>query len=180
MNNSIIDSIYKRNAEILRFLDLQHEVTFRSDFEEAFKKTLVLSIASYFEYLICEMILKLIEEKTHGNQLIFHFAKNKGISRQYHTFFNWRGRNANQFFSLFGEEFKRKCSKKINAESELDDAVRAFLDIGETRNNLVHMNYADYQLPKTSEEYYNLYVQAMKFIRYIEDEFNNYACSNGT
>ena len=122
------------------------------------------------------MILIFIEEKTNGNQLICSFAKNKGISRQYHTFFNWEGKNANHFFSLFGEEFKRKCAEQIKAESELENAVRAFLDLGATRNNLVHLNYADYQLPKTSEEYYNLYIQAMKFIRYIEYEFKNYSC----
>jgi len=172
MNMTIIDTIYKRSLEILKFLESQNEVTYKSDYDEVFKKTLVLSIASYFESSICQIILKFTEDKTQNNNRIYNFVKNKGVSRQYHTYFNWDGKNANSFFSLFGDDFKNNCEKIIKSDSELENALRAFLELGETRNRLVHLNFADYPLSKTSDEYYNLYCKAIRFVTFIECELN--------
>jgi hypothetical protein len=172
MNPTIIDTIYERNMEILKYLDSRKEVTYRSDFEEAFRKNLVLSISSYFEHLIGQIILEFVKEKTRRNELICNFVKQKGVTRQFHTFFEWQGKNANVFFSLFGQEFKQRCESRVKSDPELDAGVRAFLELGETRNLLVHLNFADYQLEKTSQEFYQLYQKSLLFIEFVQDELN--------
>ena len=169
MSPTIVDTIYKRNLEVLKFLDSQKEVTYRSDFEETFRKILVLSISSYYEHLIRKIILGFVKKKT-NNKLICNFVEQKGLQRQFHTFFEWQSKNANVFFSLFGQEFKRRCESKVKADPELDAGIKAFLEIGVTRNLLVHLNFADYQLNKTSEEYYQLYQKSIKFIGFLEKE----------
>ena len=54
--------------------------------------------------------------------------------------------------------------EKIRGNRELDDAIRAFLEIGNIRNELVHGNYADFQLSKTADEVYGLYRAATEFV----------------
>lgn len=172
MSETIIDAIYKRNQEILGFLDSNKEITFRSDFGLQSTKNLVLSIASFFEALISELILRFAECASLRNEVLCSFVKRKAIVRQYHTFFAWDGNNANAFFSLFGEEFKKRCQGKVQRDSTLEESIKAFLELGNIRNELVHRNFAEYQLAKTSEEYYALYKKALLFIDFIQRELS--------
>jgi hypothetical protein len=96
---------------------------------------------------------------------------------QYHTYFNWGekgdldkpGKNANTFFSLFGEEFKKNVEAEINADKNLESAVKVFLEIGHIRNTLVHSNFAAYNLDnKTADEIFELYKKGFEFIVYIQ------------
>jgi len=104
--------------------------------------------------------------------LITSFLKKKGIDRQYHTYFKWDERNPNPFFSLFGEEFKQDVKKIIKSDSELDDSINAFLELGDLRNNLVHQNFASFPVDKTAEEIYALYKKALKFIEFISSKLS--------
>ena len=54
--------------------------------------------------------------------------------------------------------------EKIPVNQSLDDSIRAFLEIGNIRNDLVHGNYADFQLSKTADEVYGLYQSATEFV----------------
>ena len=171
MSMTIIDNLYNRSLEIIKFLENQNEVTYKSDYEEWFKKILILSVASYFESLVREIILKFTENQA-KNIYIYNFIRNKGIERQYHTYFDWDSKNANRFFSLFGDDFKKKCEKIIKSDLELENSIKAFLELGQTRNQLVHLNFAAYSLSKTSDEYYTEYREAMKFLSFFEGELN--------
>lgn len=108
---SIVDRIYQDNLEILKFLEEKNEPYFIVQFGTIFTKTLLLSAASYFEYEICRMVQTFIERKTQNDECIISIVKQKAIERQYHTYFDWNGRNANQFFSLFGNTFKENKLK---------------------------------------------------------------------
>ena len=143
MNETIVDVIYKRNQKILTFLDTNNEITFRSDFELQSAKNLLLSIASFFETLICGLIVQFAKRTSSGNNVLCSFVQKKAVTRQYHTFFAWEAKNANQFFSLFGEEFKEKCQAQVRSDAKLEESIRAFLELGNTRNELVHLNFAE-------------------------------------
>ena len=54
--------------------------------------------------------------------------------------------------------------QKVRSDTELGESVKAFLEIGHLRNQLVHKNYADFQLDKTLEEIYSRYKQANRFL----------------
>lgn len=176
VKQSIVDRIYQDNLELLDFLEKQNEPSFMVQFNTVFTKTLLLSAASYFEHEICRMIQAFIERKAQNDECVISILKKKAIERQYHTYFSWKDwekGNANSFFSLFGEVFKEKRSLEINSNSNLKTAVKAFLEIGNERNKLVHQNFADCTIEKTAEEVYKLYQHAILFIDFLDNHFNN-------
>ena len=57
--------------------------------------------------------------------------------------------------------------RRVKGDQDFDESVKAFLEIGNLRNQMVHRNYADFQLNNTVEEVYSLYTRAGRFV----DEF---------
>jgi RiboL-PSP-HEPN len=169
---SIIDRLYEENRTLLQYLEAQREPSLRSNVDAQFRKVLLLAIASHFEHQITQLLITCFANKTANDALLVSFLKKKAIERQYHTFFDWRGKNANQFLGLFGEEFKERLSREIKASDELSTAVKAFLELGDARNELVHLNFAIYPLEKTSEDIYNRYREAVRFIEYLTQHLN--------
>ena len=88
MVGDIIDEFYERHIELLDFLEKHKEPSLRSEADNNFKKILVIAIASYFEQEILAVITKFIEEKIIDKKLVM-FSKNKGIKRQYYTYFDF-------------------------------------------------------------------------------------------
>ena len=173
IKQSIVDRIYQDNLDLLKFLEEKNEPSFLVQFNTVFTKTLLLSAASYFEHEICRMVQAFIEYKTQNDECIVSIVKQKAIERQYHTYFDWEGRNANKFFSLFGKTFKEKRLKDVKEDIDLDSAIKSFLELGNERNKLVHQNFADCTIEKTAEEVYKLYQQATLFIDFLERQFNS-------
>lgn len=172
--DTIIDSLFKEFTDLLDFLDRSKEISLRSTVDANFKKTLALSAASYFEDEIRTILTRFVDVKSNSNTLLNSFVRNKAIARQYHTFFDWRGNNANTFFSLFGDEFKRSAIEDIKADPELTKAIKDFLDLGNTRNELAHLNFANIELDKTAEEVYRQFQQARKFIAFVDTKLNEF------
>lgn len=174
MSDTIIDLLYKEFTDLLDFLDRSKEISLRSTVDATFKKTLALSAASYFEDEIRQLLLKFFDEKSNSNTLLKNFVRNKAIARQYHTFFDWRGKNANSFFALFGDQFKHSAANDVKADEELEKAIKDFLDLGNTRNELAHLNFANIELDKTAAEVYRQFQRALKFISFIDKKLNNF------
>lgn len=171
MQETIVDTVYSENKSIIDYLIEQKEVSFQQDMDNKLKKLLIVSAASYFETRISELLLNFFGIKSNGNQEIVSFLKNKAISRQYHSYFDWEKRNINKFLSLFGEEFKKEASKEIQ-EQELESSAKAFLKLGDLRNQLVHKNMATFFIELTSEEIYDLYKQALRLVDYLENKLS--------
>lgn len=114
------------------------------------------------------MVQTFIEYKTQNDECIVSIVKQKAIERQYHTYFDWEGRNANKFFSLFGKTFKEKRLKDVKEDPGLESAIKSFLELGNERNKLVNQNFADCTIEKTAEEVYKLYLQATLFIDFLD------------
>jgi hypothetical protein len=52
----------------------------------------------------------------------------------------------------------------VKTDLKLDNAIKAFLELGNLRNQLVHQDYATVPLEKTSDEIYQLYLDALYFV----------------
>ena len=164
MAESIIDEFYKRHLELLNYLEENKEPSLRSEADNNFKKVLVIAIASYFEQQIVDLLNQFIETKISDERLI-SFSKFKGINRQYYTYFDFDDdKNVNRFFSIFGNEFKKQAVRDVKSNLNLEQSIKAFLEIGLTRNRLIHQNFATLFLEKTSIEIYELYKSALVFI----------------
>ena len=158
-----VDRLYDESASVIRALELS-EPSLAVAAGDSFRKALVLAAASHFEHRVSACVLEFIRERTNGSALVVEFVKNKAVSRQYHTWFSWKDTNANQFFGLFGSDFRQMMVERINASEELKNSIRAFLEVGNERNKLVHQDFASFPLEKTLDEIYELYRQSLPFV----------------
>ena len=62
----------------------------------------------------------------------------------------------------------RRAEAAGQRDAELKDALAAFLELGNLRNELVHGNFAAFPFNKTAEEVYALYQRADKFVAFVE------------
>ena len=168
--HTIIDSLFQKNKDIRDYLMETEQLSFFTDVDVLFKKSLILSAASYFEDTITK-ILSAHAKKYSSNSLVPNFIIRKALKRQYHTFFNWDGSNANAFFSMFGDDFANQCKKDIENDAQLSVNIKSFIEIGKRRNELVHLNYAEYTIEETIDYYYDKYKEGLKFVYYITKKF---------
>lgn len=168
---TIIDTLIERHAKISEFLTEKNEISLKIDSDDEFRKVLILSVASYFENLITDSILSLAENtKSDG---VLNFVKNKAVSRQYHTYFEWNGNNANGFLGLFGDSFKNSVLLDINKDINLASGVKAFLKLGYQRNILAHGNFASASLSWSTEEIIEMYRSALNFVLFLSAKIQN-------
>ncbi len=174
-----VESLNEEYRSIVSFLNESKQPSLLSDVNKTFKKVITLSSASYFEHLIQEILISFITKETSSNMKAVNFFKKKAISMQYHTYFSWGeknnpekpGKNANSFFSLFGDDFKKEAEEDIKRTPELDKSIKAFIEIGHLRNILIHSNFAAYNFDnKTTDEIFDLYKTGVPFVNYIRDK----------
>ena len=132
--------------------------------DENFPKTLLLAVASHFEHRMRMAVEEFAREVTRNDDRLVSLINRRVIERQYHTWFDWKARNANSFFGMFGDEFSKHAKKTVKEDEELKFAIDAFLEIGNARNELIHEDFAAFDLNKTSEEVYDLYRRASIFV----------------
>lgn len=173
----VVDTIYIDFRDSVSVLAAAGEFSLKIMLESNLRKTLLLSAASYFEYTLSREVEAFANEVASGNNLITSLIKSKAITRQYHNWFDWKSNNANQFFSLFGEDFKGHMRRRITESDSLEIAIRDFMEIGRERNQLVHSDYGSFLINKTPEEIYALYLSANKFVDIVGVELR--ACSAG-
>ena len=174
--NTVVDRMHQEFREVVGLLG-NAEVSLRLTAEENFRKVLLLAAASLFEKLIQEQIVDLVKECSAETDLVTELVRRKAIERQFHTYFVWDGRNANVFFGLFGEDFKRYMTLIVQANSEFRDAIVAFLELGNDRNRLVHQDFGTFALEKTSDEVFALYLNAARFVESMPAHFRGYLAS---
>lgn len=173
-NLTAVDKLYEEANAVIQGLQRLVEPSLQVTASDHFRKAMLLSSASYFEHRICDCVLEFVRERSGGSKLVENFVRNKAISRQYHTWFKWDEQNANQFFGLFGSEFRDAMKDRVRAKDELRAAVQAFLEVGNERNKLVHQDYATFPLEKTLEEIYALYRRALTFVDELPDALRDW------
>lgn len=169
-NGDIVGIRYKEFKELIDYLETNNEISLKLVADDNLKKVLLLSAASYFEDEIKNIILNFVEKNSDNNSMIKSFVKNTSVEWEYFKYFDWKTRNANKFFSLFGGEFKDQAKGDVKDNSELEKSIRAFLEIGNLRNELVHGNFAVFPIEKTVKEIYDLYHLAHQFIDYLSSK----------
>jgi len=163
-----IDTLYQQQKDLLDYLREQKELSHHATASVLLQKTLLLGVASYFEHAISDIVVRFLNQYGNSHEGIVSFAKRKGVDRQYHTYFTWDGSNANSFFALFGPTFLARCKEEVKRSPDLNNAIRAFLDLGNSRNELVHLNFVTFAIEKTADEIYALYNTAVPFITWLE------------
>ena len=159
-----VDRLYTEANAVIQLLRGSSEFSLQVAAADQFRKALLLAAASYFEDRVCNFVLELVRLRAKGSSLVENFVRNKAVARQYHSWFAWDGNNANQFFALFGSEFRASMTTRVRASSDLQSSIRAFLELGNERNRLVHQNYATFQMEKTLDEVYALYKASSLFV----------------
>jgi hypothetical protein len=178
MERTVIDVMFGDFSALIAVLEKNGEISLRSMIDSTFKKTLALSAASFFEDEIRRILLEIFAERSANDVLVRNFLRNKALERQYHTFFSWGENNANSFFGLFGEEFKDSARQDVKEDRALAEAIRHFLDLGNTRNKLAHLNFASFALDATAEEVYQRYQKALIFVQYLQRKLTTYGISS--
>lgn len=162
-----VDRLYEEATALIKALQGIPDVSLQVIAGDHFRKALLLAAASYFEYRVCGCVMDFVRERSGGSALVENFVRNKAIARQYHTWFKWNDNNANQFYGLFGTEFRSEMSNRVRGSDNLRAAVEDFLELGNERNQLVHQDYATFPLNKTLDEIYALYRSALTFIEHL-------------
>lgn len=136
-------------------------------------KALIISCASYLEYQICAIIEDYYKVKTNNCEQSVLFVKNKAISRQYHTYFNWDAANISTFAGMFGPRFKQRINQLSDASEDFNIEAVAFIRIGKTRNMLAHNNFYFYTESYTTRELRVDFLNAIKLIERIRSELHS-------
>ena len=168
-----VDRLYSEANALIDLLQHSSELSLQVAVSDHFRKALLLAAASYFEDRVCHLVLEYVRQRALGSGLIENFVRNKAIARQYHSWFAWNDNNANKFFSLFGAEFRSLMSARVRASVEMQASIKAFLELGNERNRLVHQNYATFPMEKTLDEVYILYKNSRAFVEALPDAFKD-------
>ena len=105
-NGTAVDRLYEEATALIGVLEQSAELSLQVTAVDHLRKALLLAAASYFEQRVCRYVLEFVRERSGGSVLVENFVRNKAIARQYHTWFRWEDNNANQFFALFGGDFR--------------------------------------------------------------------------
>jgi hypothetical protein len=153
--------------EIKASPDISGQSTNTIFIEEIFRKHLILSSASHFEFRISNAIESHAKTIASSDGCVFALVKHKALKRQYHTFFDWDNLKLGTFTTLMGDSLGLKL-KEAYKEEQGRLEVDAFLEIGQLRNRLVHNNFVSFQCEKTSCEILELCNKAESFVVRVE------------
>ena len=143
--------------------------------EDVFPKTMLLAAASYFESRLSREVERIAVDATGDGHVLVWLVRRGTISRQFHTWFDWKARNANRFFQLFGDDFMERAKESVNRDERLKQSVADFLEIGRERNSLVHENFGDFAFGKTAEDVIALYNSAKVFVDWFPTAVKQYS-----
>lgn len=133
----MIDTLYSRQKDLSSYLQQQGELSFATDVEAYLCKTLLLSIASYFESRITEAIAEYASRISKSDEALTSLIRIRVIERQYHTYFQWSesSRGVMTFFGMFGTTLKDSAKQELKSE-ELKQAAASFVELGEAQELL--------------------------------------------
>jgi hypothetical protein len=182
-----VEQLKNEYKAIEDYLNEQKQVSLTVDLNRHLRKVLILSAGSYFEHKITAILSDFARAKSNGDERVINFLEKQAISGKYFQLFEWGkqnqpdrpGKDANKFFSFFGDNFKNEAKADITIKNEdsekqkakknkLKESIEAFIEIGHLRNILVHSNFAEYPYEnKTPDEIYALFQKAEPFLDYL-------------
>lgn len=130
-DTTFIDTLFREQKELVAFLQQQGELSLSIDVEALLSKTLLLSVASFFESRITTAIADYAGRVSNADEALTSLVRIKAIERQYHSYFQWRegNRSVIPFFGMFGSTLKDAARRDLKGE-DLRRATDAFLELG--------------------------------------------------
>lgn len=178
MSTNVVERLHDEFVELHDFLIENDGAKLVSIVDENFPKALLLAAASHFESQLTRTMKDFVIEVTGNDHPLVSLIEKKIIERKYHTWFDWKSENANQFFIMFGPCFKRHADKLVKNNDELSKSINAFMVIGRERNKLVHQDFANFQMNKTSSEIYDLYKSATMFVNWFPNAIREFSSTS--
>lgn len=160
-----VENLHEQMAEIAIRVTGLDDISLSSTLQALHAKTLLLSVASYFETKLTTVVRDFCKGRFAYLSIVPNIIEMKAINRQYHTWFDWKSPSAGPFFAMFGKQFVSHMKELIRADEALEQQISAFLRIGADRNLLVHNDYAAYYLESTADEIYSRYQIANGFVQ---------------
>lgn len=187
--NEINDGVETLHKDFTRLRDVLSEssnveqpgpIALMTFVDEQYKKALLLAAASAFEAQLAETVRSLCRDCIAGSNLrsdthpLLGLVDSKVISREYSKWFSWKAQNANTFFSMFGRGFSVYARAKVEQDEALDMSIQNFLTIGRERNNLVHKDFARFEMERSALDVYELYKSARCFVAWVPNVIRAY------
>lgn len=172
-----IKSLYENHLEDMELLNTQVLInvpelaSFKNSYEDMFRKRFTVACANAFELHLNEKLLCVFCSE---NVLLKNFVEKQALERKYHQLFSWDNENANAFFRLFGEEFKKEIEKECKNKDELKDGQKNFMYIGRKRNEIVHQGFDFVILDDDVESMAKKFEKAAVFYDFVWDYIENY------
>jgi HEPN superfamily RiboL-PSP-like protein len=152
---------------IKEFLTEKGEISLVVTAEDVWRKSVLIAAASHFEHEL-GMAIERSARRRDVPEDFRSLIETKAISRQFYNYFDFDSSNTNKLFRAFGATCKSKAESKIRDSKSLRESQSAFLKICALRNQMVHSNYASFNIDLTTEEIYLLYRRGCKFIEFFE------------
>lgn len=168
----LIESNISDYRELENYLRENSQFSFLTTVQTFTLKSIILSIASYYESAIVNLIHDSLE--TEKSELLKYFVQKTALERKYHQLFSWDGKNINSFLSLFGPDFKDFAEKAIKVDEAFGTCIKAFLEFGATRNSMVHSNFLTFNLEWTIDEIEFKFHQSLDILVKLPALFSKY------
>lgn len=170
-----VDELYMKFSMVLNLEFFKNDLSLSSATSDTFRKFLLLAAASQFEARMTAAVLNFARQATAENHALVHLVQRKVVKRQYHTWFEWERQNANAFFGMFGNDFRKHMEKLLKERKDIEESIAAFMEIGRDRNRLAHGDIVAFQYEKTGKEVYDTYKQALLFVEWFPGELEKFA-----
>lgn len=168
---AIADPIERMNLDAQAAIDALSQpdvASVRTSADDFFRRLLILSIGSYCEKRVVLMLERFCDKASASSVELCTFVKTKALTRQYHTWFQWDASNANSFSKLFGPRFHKSLAAAMEADRDIENGARCFLQLGAIRNKIAHEGL-EYEFSLSREDVMRDYRAAIRFIAAVEE-----------
>ena len=173
---SVVEDLAADSERILDLVRSAGDLSFELAVDLRLRRVLVVSIASLFEEQIKDLIHRFCSQASNNCAEMLALTRSQVTARGYHTLFNWKASNANQFFGIFGTSFSERARADMDNTEDLKEGSRAFLQLGALRNELVHGNFETAPMDLTMDEILERHEAAKVFLEYLEHQLMSVAC----
>jgi hypothetical protein len=102
---TVVDRLHREFSDLFGVLESAGEPSLLNVADDNLRKSLLMASASYFERRMTEAVLNFVAAATADGHILTWLVKNKVVSRQYHTWFDWEKRTPTVFLASLGSSF---------------------------------------------------------------------------
>lgn len=176
MPETPVDRLHADFSDISKLLLKVGDLSLLTTAEENFRKALLIAAWSYIEDRIKEVLRSFFSEVSDPKLLVVSFIANTTLDRNIYSLFEFNDdtHNVNSLFGKFGSEFKSYVDNQRRQLTGFSEAEKGFVELGRSRNYLVHRNYVSFPLDKTTDEIYDLYRLAHGFVELVDSKLHEF------